>query len=142
MLNLIFYCSLHVFIQFAFNALLSLYRSFTVTKERLKKQITLNSALGYAFFGTVTKTMMTAMIHPSNSDSDNQEIGSDSPPSTHFKSTISPSDNKTKYNIKHKSSIKTNFLTLIYHAKILNPYIFFSLSYFSSLPTYDYSPLI
>ena len=63
--------------QFVFNALLSKFPSFTV-KRVLKKQITLISVLGYGFFGTVTGTMVTAMLPPPNSDSDNDNNDSDS----------------------------------------------------------------
>ena len=42
------YFSTALFLQFAFHALISLYRSFTV-KQILKKIITLISALGYVF---------------------------------------------------------------------------------------------
>ena len=57
-----------LFLQFAFNTLISLYRSFTVEKI-LKKQISL-SAFGYGFVGSVTKTMMMAMVKPPDSLSD------------------------------------------------------------------------
>ena len=55
------YFSTAIFLQLAFNMLLKINRSFTV-KNILKIQISLLSALGYGFFGTITHTMMTAMI--------------------------------------------------------------------------------
>ena len=73
MWNILLYCS---FLQFAFNTLFSIYRSFTV-RNLLKKQISVITALGFGFFGTITKTMMTAMIKSTHSSSDSDD--SDSP---------------------------------------------------------------
>ena len=67
------YFSTAPFLQFAFNTLLSIYCSFPV-KNLLQKQISLLSALGYGFFGTITQTMMTAMIKPSDSHSDSKDL--------------------------------------------------------------------
>ena len=53
-----------------------LYCSFTVTII-LNKQISLVSAIGYGFFGTVIKPMMAAMIKPLDSISDSDD--SDTP---------------------------------------------------------------
>ena len=70
------YFSTALFLQFAFNTLFSIYRSFTV-RNLLKKQISITTALGFGFFGTITQTMMTAMLKPSNSHSESDD--SDSP---------------------------------------------------------------
>ena len=82
------YFSTALFLQFAFNTLFSIYRSFTV-RNLLKKQISVITALGFGFFGTITQTMMTAMIKSSNSPSDPND--SDSPHSPLAKThTLSP----------------------------------------------------
>ena len=70
-----------LFLQFAFNTLNSIYRSFTV-RNLLKKRISVISALGFGFFGTITLTLMTAMIKSSDSHSDSEDSDSpQSPPS-------------------------------------------------------------
>ena len=71
-LNVEYSFPLVFFPQFAFNNLLSLYRSFDV-KKYLEKQISLVSAFDYDFFGTAIKTMMTAMIKPTDSTSDSDD---------------------------------------------------------------------
>ena len=62
-----------LFLQFVFNTHLSLYRSITVKKILFKKRIPLVAVFGYDFFRTVTKTIMSSMIKPpdSNSNSNN-----------------------------------------------------------------------
>ena len=98
------YFSTALFLQFAFNTLFSIYRSFTV-RNLLQKQISVITALGFGFFGTITQTMMTAMIKSSNSPSNPND--SDSPHSplakTHTLSS-SPKPRPPKYhtNIKTK----------------------------------------
>ena len=95
------YFSTALFLQFAFNTLFSIYCSFTVRKL-LKKQISVLTALGFGFFGTITQTMMTAMLKSSNSHSESDD--SDSPHSPLAKThTISPSPNPRppKYHTKH-----------------------------------------
>ena len=75
------YLSTALFLQFAFNTLISFYRSFTV-RNLLKKRISLISALGFGFFGTITQTMMTAMIKSFDSHSNSEDSDSpQSPPS-------------------------------------------------------------
>ena len=102
------YFSTALFLQFAFNTLFSIYRSFTV-RNLLKKQISVITALGFGFFGTITQTMMTAMIKSSNSPSDPND--SDSPHSplakTHTLSPI-PKPRPPKYH----TNIKTKLLNL------------------------------
>ena len=102
------YFSTALFLQFAFNTLFSIYRSFTV-RNLLKKQISVITALGFGFFGTITQTMMTAMIKSSNSPSDPND--SDSPHSplakTHTLSS-SPKPRPPKYH----TNIKTKLLNL------------------------------
>ena len=73
------YFSTALFLQFAFNTLLSVYRSFTV-KNLLKKQISVIFALGFGFFGTIAQTTMTAMIKSSDSISDSGASDSPQPP--------------------------------------------------------------
>ena len=91
------------FLESAFNALLSLCRSFDVDRIFKKKQITLISALRNGFFGTVSKTMMTAMIHRSPTDSDNVENFSPSPPPPHSKTSIIASPNNSKNKFKNET---------------------------------------
>ena len=98
------YFSTALFLQFAFNTLFSIYRSFTV-RNLLKKQISVITALVFGFFGTITKTMMTAMIKSTHSPSDSDD--SDSPHSplakTHnTSSTSKPRPPKYHTNIKTK----------------------------------------
>ena len=97
-----------LFLKFAFNTLLSIYRSFTV-RTHLKKQISLISALGYGFFGTITHTMMTAMIKPPDSQSDSEDSDSPQlPPSTsHTRSPPSKSKSST-----YQPNIESNLLSL------------------------------
>ena len=90
MWNLFLYRS---FLKFAFNTLFSIYRSFTVQKL-LKKQISVLTALGFGFFGTITQTMMTAMLKSSNSHSESDN--SDSPLSPLAKTHISSSSPKPR----------------------------------------------
>ena len=80
------YFSSALFLQFAFNTLLSIYRSFAV-KNLLKKQISVISALGFDFFSTITQTLMTAMSKSSDTHSDSEDSDSPHPP---------PSDSHTK----------------------------------------------
>ena len=84
------YFSTALFLQFPFNTLLSTYRSFIV-KNLLKKQISVTSALGFGFFGTITQTLMTAMIDSSDSQSDSDDFHSLHPPpsNSHTKSSYS-----------------------------------------------------
>ena len=102
------YFSTALFLQFAFNTLFSIYRSFTV-RNLLKTQISVITALGFGFFGTITKTMITAMIKSPNSPSDSDD--SDSPHSplakTHTISS-SPKPRPPKYH----TNIKTKLLNL------------------------------
>ena len=89
-----------LFLQFALNTLLRLYHSFT-PKKTLIKQISLVSAFGHGFFGTVTKPMMTAIIKPSNFNSDSDD--SDTPsPSRHKSRNNKFKPHKCKPNIKSK----------------------------------------
>ena len=85
-----------------------IYRSFTV-RNLLKKQISVITALGFGFFGTLTQTMMTAVIKSSNSQSESYD--SDSPHSplakTHTISS-SPKPRPPKYH----TNIKTKLLNL------------------------------
>ena len=106
------YFSTALFLQFAFNTLISIYRSFTV-RNLLKKQIAVVSALGFGFFGTTTQTMRTAMIESSDSHSDSEDF--DSPQSP-------PSNSHTKsLNSKPKSSnCQPNFKTKLLSLKHLN----------------------
>ena len=70
-----------------------------------RKQISLISALGYGFFGTITHTMMTAMIYHSHPHSDSEDSDSPQPPpsTSHTKSPPSKSKNSTYHpNIKSK----------------------------------------
>ena len=102
------YFSTALFLQFAFNTLFSIYRSFTV-RNLLKKQISFLTAFGFGFFGTVTQTMMTAMIKSTNSHPDSDD--SDSPNSPLAKNqTLSSSPNLRPP--KYHSQIKTKILNL------------------------------
>ena len=96
--------SIALFLQFAFNTLLSIYRSFTVN-NLLKKQISLISAIGYCFFGTITQTLMTAMNKPPDSHSDSEDSDSSQPPpsTSHVRSPHSKPKSPTyQPNIKSK----------------------------------------
>ena len=101
------YFSTALFLQFAFNTLFSIYRSSTV-RNLLKKQVSVITALGFGFFGTITQTMMTAMIKSSNSQSESDDSYSPHSPlaKTH---TIfsSPKPRPPKYhtNVKQNSLI-------------------------------------
>ena len=99
------YFSTDLLLQFAFNTLLSVYRSFTV-KNLLKKQISVIFALGFGFSGTIARTMMTAMIK--SSDSHSGSGASDSPQPPLSNSHIKPSYSKPKspnYQPKNKSKL-------------------------------------
>ena len=63
-----------------------------------KKQISVITALGFGFFGTITQTMMTAMIKSSNSQSDPDDSDSRHSPlaKTHTISS-SPKPRPPKY---------------------------------------------
>ena len=102
------YFSTALFLQFALNTLFSIYRSFTV-RNWPKKQISVLTALGFGFFGTITQTMMTATLKSSNSHSESDD--SDSPHSrlakTHTLSS-SPKPRPPKYH----TNIKTKILNL------------------------------
>ena len=107
------YFSTALFLQFAFNTLFSIYRSFTV-RNLLKKQISVITALGFGFFGTITKTMMTAMIKSTHSTSDPDD--SDSPLSPLAKNNTtssSPEPRPPKYH--------TNIKTKLPYLKNKNP---------------------
>ena len=107
------YFSTALFLQFAFNTLFSIYRSFTV-RNLLKKQISVKTALRFGFFGTITKTMMTAMIKSTHSLSDLDD--SDSPHSPLAKShttSSSPKPRPPKY--------QTNIKTKLFNLKSKNP---------------------
>ena len=102
------YFSTALFLQFAFNTLFSVYRSFTV-RNLLKKQISFLTAFGFVFFGTITQTMMTAMIKSTNPHPDSDD--SDSPNSPLAKNqnlSSSPNFRPPKYH----SQIKTKILNL------------------------------
>ena len=102
------YFSTALFLQFAFSTLFSIYRSFTV-RNLLKKQISVITALGFGFFGTITKTMMTAMIKSTHSSSDFDD--SDSPHSPLAKNnTTSPSSKPRPP--KHHKILKQNPFSL------------------------------
>ena len=102
------YFSTALFLQFAFNALFSIYRSFTV-RNLLKKQISVITALGFGFFGTITKTMMTAMIKSTHSSSDSDD--SDSPHSPLANKNTTSSSSKPRPP-KYHTNIKTKLLSL------------------------------
>ena len=99
------YFSTALFLQFAFNTLFSIYRSFTV-RNLLKKQISVITALGFGFFGTITQTMMTAMIKSSNSTSDPNDSDSLHSPlaKTHTLSS-SPKPRPPKYHTNTKTKL-------------------------------------
>ena len=102
------YFSTAVFLHFAFNTLISIYCSFTV-RNLLKKQISVISALGFGFFGTITQTMMTAMIKSSDSHSDSEDSDSpQSPPSNSHSKSLNPKPKSLNY----QSNIKTKLLSL------------------------------
>ena len=88
-----------LFLQFAFNTLLKLYRSFTV----FEKQIYLVSAFGYGFFGTVTKKVMTAMTKPPDFKSDSNDSDTSSL-SRHKTEHITTKSHYYKPNINSKTS--------------------------------------
>ena len=69
--------------------------------------MSLLSAFGYGFFGTVTKSMMTAMINPPYSNYDSNDPVT--PP--HSKSHINPTLKQSKGN-KYKPNIKSKLLGL------------------------------
>ena len=102
------YFSTALFLQFAFNTLFSIYRSFTV-RSLLKKPISVLTALGFGFFGTITQTMMTAMLNSSNSHSESDD--SDSPHSPLAKTHIPSSSPKPRPPTYH-TKIKTKILNL------------------------------
>ena len=102
------YFSTALFLQFAFNTLFSIYRSFIV-RNLLKKQISVITAFGFGFFGTITKTMMTAMIKSTHSPSDSDD--SDSPHSPLAKNHTNSSSPKPRPP-KYHTNIKTKFLNL------------------------------
>ena len=102
------YFSTALFLQFAFNALFSIYRSFTV-RNLLKKQISVITALGFGFFGTITKTMMTAVIKSTHSSSDSDD--SDSPHSPLANNNTTSSSSKPRPP-KYHTNIKTKLLSL------------------------------
>ena len=107
------------FLQFAFNTFLSLYRSFTV-KNFLKKQISLISALGYVFFGTIIHTMMTAMIKPPDPHSDSEDSDSPQPPPS-TSNTKSPPLN-SKPSLHTLIIIYILILIIIFLLKYLSPF--------------------
>ena len=102
------YFSTALFLQFAFNTLFRIYRSFTV-RNLLKKQISVITALGFGFFGTITKTLMTAMIKSTHSSSDSDN--SDSPHSPLAKNNTTSSSSKPRPP-KYHTNIKTKLLSL------------------------------
>ena len=102
------YFSAALFLQFAFNTLFSIYRSFTV-RNLLKKHTSVLSALGFGFFKTFTQTMMTAMLKSSNSHSESDD--SDSPHSPLAKTHIPSSSPKPRPPNYH-TNIKTKILNL------------------------------
>ena len=102
------YFSTALFLHFAFNTLFSIYRSFTV-RNLLRKQISVLTALGFGFLGTITQTMMTAMIKSTNSHPDSDD--SDSPNSPLAKNqTLSSNPNSRQP--KYHTQIKTKILNL------------------------------
>ena len=104
------YFSTALFLQFAFNTLFSIYRSFTV-RNLLKKHISVITALGFGFFGTITQTMITAMTKSSNSQSKSDD--SDSPHSPLAKTHTISSSPKSRHP-KYHANIKTKLLNLEY----------------------------
>ena len=97
---------------FSYNSLSIHSLVFTVHslfKIYLKKQISVITALGFGFFGTFTKTMMTAMIKSTHSSSDSDD--SDSPHSPLAKNnTTSPSPKPRPP--KYHTNIKTKLPNL------------------------------
>ena len=75
----------------------------------LKKQISVITALGFGFFGTITKTMMTAMIKSTHSSSDSDYF--DSPHSPLPKNNTTSSKPKPRPP-KYHTNIKTKLLNL------------------------------
>ena len=104
MWNLLFHCS---FSSIRLSTHTLVYTALSQFRKVFKKQISLLSAFGYGFLGSVTKTMMTAIIKPpvSNSNSYN----SDTPP--HSKCNINPTLKYSKGN-KYKHNIKSKILSL------------------------------
>ena len=102
------YFSTTLFLQFAFNTLFSIYRSFTV-RNLLKKQISVITALGFGFVGTITKTMMTAMIKSTHSTANFDD--SDSPHSPLAKNNTTSSSPKPRPP-KYHTNIKTKLRNL------------------------------
>ena len=94
-----------LFLQFVFNTHLSLYRSITVKKILFKKRIPLVAVFGYDFFRTVTKTIMSSMIKPPDSNSHSNDSGTPS---------LSRQMPKTKHTKSHKytPNIKSKILNL------------------------------
>ena len=126
----IYFCTA-LFLQFAFNTLLSIYRSFSV-KNLLKKQISVISAPGFGFFATITQTMMTAMNKSSDSHSDSEDSGSPQPPPSnpHTKSSYSKPKSpnyqpnvKTKLvSLKNKKLMQRSSRTKILSSSFSQPY--------------------
>ena len=64
------YFSAFLFLQFAFNTALGIYRTLNL-RRLLNKNISLVAALGHGFFGTITKVMLST----DNDDSDDDSPG-------------------------------------------------------------------
>ena len=109
------YFSTALFLQFAFNTLFSIYRSFTV-RNLLISVIT---ALGFGFFGTITKTMMTAMIKSTHSSSDSDD--SDSPHSPLAKTPLAKNNTTSSSPKPRPPKYHTNIKTKLLNLKNKNP---------------------
>ena len=75
----------------------------------LRKQFSVVTALGFGFFGTITKTMMTVIIKSTHSSSDSDD--SDSPHSPLAKNNTTSSSPKPRPP-KYHTNIKTKLLNL------------------------------
>ena len=81
------------------------YIAPSLLRKFLRNKSLFFSAFGYDFFGTVTKTMITAMIKSPNSNSDSDD--SDTSSFSHHKI-----ENKNSKPHKYKSNIKSKLLKL------------------------------
>ena len=75
----------------------------------VRLQISVTSALGFVFFGTITQIVMTAMIKSSDSHSDSECSDSPQPPPSNFHTK---SLNPKLKSPNHQPNIKTKLLSL------------------------------